>query len=145
MKNHKENFQITYSLKTIPIAVSALYQLLPICSVFTFTGSLGAGKTTLIKHLLTQCGITDVIVSPTFNYVVSYTNNQGQRFYHFDLYRMKSIHDFIDQGFNELLYEADSWSFIEWPEIIAPLLTKKVCNVFLDYYDEQRIMEYNIT
>jgi tRNA threonylcarbamoyladenosine biosynthesis protein TsaE len=138
-------YQTIYSLDTIDTIVTALYHLVPLCSVFTCKGDLGAGKTTLIKRLLLRCGVTDSIVSPTFTYVIPYTNSKGEIFYHFDLYRMPTLQDFIDAGFNELLYAPHSWSFIEWPEIIMPLLTKKACHIVLDYYTEQeRIITYTV-
>ena len=58
------------------------------CRIFTFTGPLGAGKTTLVQALLKASDVRDVITSPTFTYVNIYTNEVGQKFYHFDLYRL---------------------------------------------------------
>lgn len=136
--------KIIYSLETMERAVDALYVLMPQCTVFTFIGSLGAGKTTLVQHLLRRCGVQDVITSPTFTYVNAYKNVQGQTFYHFDLYRLSSLNDFLDAGFDEYLYAPDSWAFIEWPEIVMPLLTHKVCHSSIDYYDHQRMLEYTI-
>jgi tRNA threonylcarbamoyladenosine biosynthesis protein TsaE len=134
--------KIIYSLETIGNVVQVLYNLMPECSVFTFTGTLGAGKTTLVQHLLRHCGIKEVITSPTFTYVNIYTNEQGKTFYHFDLYRMHSLQDFLDAGFEEYLYQPNSWAFIEWPEIIMPLLTHRVCHVHITYYDRQRMLTY---
>ncbi len=136
--------KIIYSLETIDIPVNALYTLMPQCAVFTFTGNLGAGKTTLVQHLLRRCGVQEVITSPTFTYVNTYTNAQGQTFYHFDLYRMHSLNDFLDVGFDEYLYAPQSWAFIEWPEILTPLLKHKVCHNHIDYYDHQRVLEYTV-
>ena len=42
------------------------------CRIFTFKGPLGAGKTTMIKQFLKLSGVTDVITSPTFNYLNIY-------------------------------------------------------------------------
>ena len=48
-------------------------------------------------------------------------------------------------GFSELLYEANSWSFIEWPEIILPILNKNVCLINIEYYGEnKRKLTYEI-
>lgn len=141
---NKKN-QIIYALGEIDSVVESLAQLMPYCSVFTFSGSLGAGKTTLIKHLLAYCGVADLITSPTFLYVIPYTNDKGQIFYHFDLYRLKTVDDFIDAGFAEYLYAPNSWAFIEWPEIIQPLLKQKFCNVFIDYYGQnERIVNFEL-
>ncbi len=128
--------KITYSLTTLPTVVEHLITLMPDCAVFTFVGPLGAGKTTLIKQLLARCGVKEVVMSPTFTYVATYTNDRGQTFYHFDLYRFKTLHDFMQAGFDEYLYVPDSWAFIEWPEILKPILTHNVCAVTIDYVSE---------
>lgn len=137
---------IIYSLDTLDTAVDALCSLLKQYKVFTFTGTLGAGKTTLIKSILVRCGVKDIITSPTFTYMGSYVNDQGNTFYHFDLYRIPTLRDFVQAGFDEFLYAPNSWVFIEWPQIAMPLLTKNVCHVTLDYYGEdQRILSYTIS
>lgn len=127
---------LTYSVEDIPEIVRTLHELLGFCKVMTFTGSLGAGKTTLVQELLRYEGVQDVIQSPTFNYVSIYTTPSGLRFYHFDLYRLPSTRDFMEAGFHEYLYEPNSYALIEWPEIIMPLLKKQVCHVALDYVNE---------
>lgn len=114
-------------------------------AVYTFTGPLGAGKTTLIGAMLAQAGVTEPIVSPTFTTINIYKNAQGQHFYHFDLYRMQTLEEFLAAGFQEYLYAPNSWAFIEWPAIIAPLLDSRVCHVSLDYQTENdRILRFNV-
>jgi len=111
--------------------IDHLKSLLSVCQVFTFNGTLGAGKTTLVRMLLQQCGVEDVVTSPTFTYVNLYKNKQGKTFYHFDLYRIQTLDDFVAAGFDEYLYEENSISLIEWPELIQPLLKNSVCNVVI--------------
>lgn len=101
--------------------------------IFIFSGDLGAGKTTLIKALLKSSGINEVVQSPTFSYVNIYNNKKGQKFYHFDLYRISRLEDFYFMGFDQYIYQDNSWSFIEWPEIIMPILTHDVCHVTIEY------------
>ncbi len=110
-----------------------LLALLPQKKVFTFNGPLGAGKTTLVQKMLKKMGITEPVQSPTYTYVSVYTTPQGQKLYHFDLYRLTCCNDFTQAGFDEYLYQPDSWCFIEWPEVIDPLLKEQVCAVTLDY------------
>lgn len=127
---------MAYSVNELPQVAQTLHELLGFCKVMTFTGSLGAGKTTLIQELLAYEGVQDLVQSPTFGYVSVYTNPSGVRFYHFDLYRLRSMQDFMEAGFHEYLYEPNSYAFIEWPEIIMPLLKKQVCHVALEYLNE---------
>src|SRR5439155_12466456 len=95
-------------------------------AVFTFSGTLGSGKTTLVQSLLESCGVMEHVTSPTFTYVNCYKNNRGETFYHFDVYRIKNCQDFIQAGFDEYLYQPNSWAFIEWPESILSLLDHQV-------------------
>jgi tRNA threonylcarbamoyladenosine biosynthesis protein TsaE len=131
---------IKYGVEQVPAVAQQLANKLQNCRVMTFTGSLGAGKTTLIRELLRYKGIQEPITSPTFNYVNLYTNKLGQKFYHFDLYRIASLDDFCAAGFDEYLYQPNSWALIEWPEPVMPLLIHDVCHVEIDYCDEKRIL-----
>lgn len=124
--------QITYSLNQISDVVDTLLPLLQSAAVFTFTGTLGAGKTTLIKALLKKAGVLDVVTSPTFTYVNVYQASRGT-FYHFDLYRIATLDDFCAAGFDEYVYLPNSWAFIEWPAVIMPLLAKKACHIHIEY------------
>lgn len=130
---------IHYGQNEIDRVVEQLYALLGQCRVMTFQGPLGAGKTTLVRALLRRAGIQEVISSPTFSYVNIYKNAQGETFYHFDLYRLRTLDDFFQAGFDEYLNMPNSWCFIEWPEIIWPALSEPVCSVLLDYADHERI------
>lgn len=133
--------KVIYSLDQVPHVVEKLFALLATYKVITFTGPLGAGKTTLTRLLLQRCGvIADVITSPTFTYVNVYENAQGQTFYHFDCYRIKTLDEFKAAGFDEYLYQPKSFVFIEWPEIIMPILTHQACHVVIDYEGDKRSM-----
>ena len=91
--------------------------------VYAFDGQMGAGKTTFIKKLCEEMGTTDVVNSPTFAIVNVYDVEQPYKgeVYHFDCYRLKDIREAMDFGAEEYLYSGN-YCFIEWPEMIAPLL-----------------------
>lgn len=113
----------TISLSDIPHVVKDY--VIPHLSnknIITFIGPLGAGKTTFIKEIFKQYGITDIISSPTFSYVNTYKTPNNKTLHHFDLYRINSLESFIQSGFEDYLEDKDALIFIEWPEIIAPLL-----------------------
>jgi tRNA threonylcarbamoyladenosine biosynthesis protein TsaE len=134
------NMKIVYGINEISEVVEKLHGLLDTCKVMTFTGPLGAGKTTLTRLLLQRCGVTDLITSPTFTYVNVYENKQGKTFYHFDCYRIKTVQEFQAAGFDEYLYQPNSIVFIEWPEVVMPLLTHDVCHVVIEYAEDKRSM-----
>ena len=89
--------------------------------VFAFDGKMGAGKTTFIKHLCEAMGTEDVVNSPTFAIVNVYEVASGDEVYHFDCYRIKDIREAMDFGAEEYLYSGN-YCFIEWAEMIEPLL-----------------------
>ena len=113
-----------------------LVQRMKNTKVFTFTGPLGAGKTTLVQNMLRKCGVKGPIQSPTYTYITIYKNDDGTTFYHFDLYRLDTLDDFLQAGFDEYLYQPNSFCFIEWPEIIMFLLKKDVSHITLEYGPE---------
>ena len=123
-----------YGLDDIPRAVQYLKEKFKVCRVFALYGPLGAGKTTLARELLRGCGIEGPITSPTFTYLNVYKNAQGQKFYHFDLYRLENVNNFLEAGFDEYLSDEEGICFIEWPEVIEPLLKKGVCHVTIEYH-----------
>ena len=97
--------------------------------VFAFDGKMGAGKTTFIKHLCEAMGTEDVVNSPTFAIVNVYEVEElkGENgkvkteVYHFDCYRIKDLREAMDMGTEEYLYSGN-YCFIEWAEMIEPLL-----------------------
>lgn len=85
--------------------------------VWTFTGDLGAGKTTLIQALGKAIGIQDEISSPTYNYVNEYSGG----LYHFDCYRLDSVEQALNLGLEEYI-DSGQRCWVEWPEVISSLL-----------------------
>ncbi|RZK50617.1 MAG: tRNA (adenosine(37)-N6)-threonylcarbamoyltransferase complex ATPase subunit type 1 TsaE [Pedobacter sp.] len=87
---------------------------------FIFRGGMGAGKTTLIKEITKLIGSSDLVNSPTFSIVNEYHSPLGN-LYHFDFYRLKSITEAYDIGYEEYFY-SDHYCFVEWPEKVEELL-----------------------
>lgn len=124
--------ELIYTEQEIDAVGKMLFEHLQKVAVMTFKGDLGAGKTTLVQRLIRQAGYTGPVQSPTFSYVNAYETTLGT-LYHFDLYRLSSVRDFIEAGFAEYLYQPNSKALIEWPEIIIPLLEHDVCAVTIAY------------
>jgi tRNA threonylcarbamoyladenosine biosynthesis protein TsaE len=98
--------------------------------IITFNGTMGAGKTTLIKSICEIMKVGNVVTSPTFALVNEYITLAGEIIYHFDFYRVKKIEEIYDIGFEEYIYSGN-YCFIEWPEIVEQVLPKKVLKVFI--------------
>ena len=92
--------------------------------IILFYGEMGAGKTTLIKEICKQLGVTDTMSSPTFSIVNEYHTSSNKTIYHFDLYRIKNTEECLDLGMEEYLFSGN-YCFIEWPEVAMPLLPEK--------------------
>ena len=120
-------------------------------TVFAFYGKMGAGKTTFIKAICEELGVTDVITSPTFAIVNEYSlppagkslPNGGRlegALYHFDFYRIKRIEEVYDMGYEDYFYSG-ALCFIEWPELIEELLPDDAVRVsIVEQPDGSRII-----
>lgn len=110
------------SLSTIADAARQFVAAMDDRTVFAFRGKMGAGKTTFIKAVCQELGVTDVINSPTFAIVNEYRSDLGgELIYHFDFYRIKKIEEVYDMGYEDYFYSG-ALCFIEWPELIEDLL-----------------------
>jgi len=93
-------------------------------TVFALYGKMGAGKTTFVKALCQELGVTDVISSPTFAIVNEYRSDEtGELIYHFDFYRIKKLSDYFYSG---------ALCFIEWPELVEELLPGDAVKVTIE-------------
>ncbi|MGV1011979.1 MAG: tRNA (adenosine(37)-N6)-threonylcarbamoyltransferase complex ATPase subunit type 1 TsaE [Flavobacterium sp.] len=99
--------------------------------ILLFNGSMGVGKTTLIKSLAKKLGVTDATSSPTFSLVNEYQINDNQYVYHFDVYRLKNETEALDMGIDEYLYSGN-WCFIEWPENIPNLIPEEHSTITIE-------------
>ncbi len=80
---------------------------------FLLYGEMGAGKTTLTKHIVAALGCVEEVTSPTFTIMQSYQTNKGM-LWHVDLYRLDSPHQIDELGLDEL--NMQDMLIIEWPE-----------------------------
>jgi tRNA threonylcarbamoyladenosine biosynthesis protein TsaE len=65
------------------------------------TGELGAGKTTFVRGVARGTGSTAPVASPTFQLVRIYAGRV--QLAHVDLYRIETLSELADLGFDELL------------------------------------------
>ncbi len=82
-------------------------------------GDLGSGKTTMTRALARGMGLAGPVSSPTFALVQEYRGTVP--LFHFDPYRLETLDDMVDIGFEEYL-ERNGVIVVEWAERIVPLL-----------------------
>lgn len=119
---------ITFQEEEIQQAAAQFVSAMGTSTVFAFYGKMGAGKTTFIKALCHELGVTDTVNSPTFAIVNEYEDATGNPVYHFDFYRIKKLSEAYDMGCDEYFYSGNP-CFIEWPELIEELLPEEAVKV----------------
>jgi len=110
---------------------------------FAFFGKMGVGKTTLIKEMCDVLGVKDVVCSPTFAIVNEYSTASEEPVYHFDFYRLKSVAEAYDIGYEEYFYSG-CYCFTEWTEKVEELLPERYVRVEMEENDGVRLLKANI-
>ena len=87
----------------------------------TLQGPLGAGKTTLVRHLLRALGVAGRVKSPTYTVLEPYLLADGLEAAHFDFYRFNDPREWLDAGFRDV-FSRPGLKLAEWPEQAAGLL-----------------------
>lgn len=120
---HSKN---TEDLRTVCDYLCRLSETHPI---ITFSGSLGAGKTTLIRQLCGLLGVQEPVFSPSYSIVNEYRGTRGAVF-HFDCYRIKDEMEMYDIGYEDYFY-SNQLCLVEWPEMIPSLLPPDAVSVHI--------------
>lgn len=122
------------SVEELPALAQSVLQFAGDRKVFTFYAEMGAGKTTLIKEICKQLGSTDNFSSPTYSVVNEYAVADSasgiphSKLFHIDCYRLKNLEEALSIGMEEYL-SSDNFCFIEWPELVEPLLPDDVIKI----------------
>lgn len=129
------------SIEELPAVAKKILLLAGDCRIFAFIGPMGSGKTTLIKQMCIELGTIDDPVSPTFSIVNEYHTHKEGSIFHFDFYRIKSMNEVLDIGYEEYFF-SDSYCFIEWPELIQDVLPDRLVVVQItEEEDRSRTIE----
>lgn len=132
--------------------VSDIPSLAPVCArlatlsaqhrIITFSGEMGAGKTTLIKEFCNHLGVKDDISSPTFSLVNEYASPNGP-IYHFDLYRIRSEEEMYDIGYEDY-FDSGYLCLVEWPEMAPGIIPDSRMAVRIETEADARTITINL-
>ena len=114
-------------------------------NIIAFYGHMGAGKTTLVKNLCSKLGVQDEVNSPTFALVNEYQTETFDSVFHFDFYRIKSLEEVFDIGYEDYFY-GGSLCLLEWPELIDPIMPEHFIKVeiALGDTDDSRVVRCSV-
>ncbi len=123
-----------FTLSELPEIANRIIQDFP-HKVLLFYGKMGVGKTTLIKEIVKQLNVEDLVSSPTFSLVNEYHTNEGETIYHFDFYRIEKEEEALDIGIDDYFYN-NEWCLVEWPEKVKNLLPLNAVEIHLSLNDD---------
>ena len=128
-------------LNDLDTAAAEFAKIIQNHTIIAFYGQMGVGKTTFIAALCKQLGSNDIISSPTFSLINEYSDSKGQPIFHFDFYRIKSITEVFDIGYEDYLY-SNNLCLLEWPELVEELLPDQSVNVNIKMFEAtgERVM-----
>ena len=116
------------SVENLPNIANEIAKLLNKTNIVAISGTMGAGKTTLIKEICKVLKVEDTVNSPSFSIVNEYKTENEQIIYHFDFYRLKNIKELFDIGYEEY-FNSGNICLIEWPEIVEDYLPSNILNI----------------
>ncbi|MCK5153697.1 MAG: tRNA (adenosine(37)-N6)-threonylcarbamoyltransferase complex ATPase subunit type 1 TsaE [Spirochaetales bacterium] len=108
-------------------------------NIIALQGTLGSGKTTLVKGIALGLDIKDEITSPTYTIISEYTGKIN--LFHIDLYRIESIEEFELLGTDEFMYD-NNITIIEWSEKISDFLPKNTILIDISILPDKKRQIY---
>jgi tRNA threonylcarbamoyladenosine biosynthesis protein TsaE len=103
-------------------------------------GNLGAGKTTLVRHLLRAAGVQGRIKSPTYAVLEPHQAGDEDKvwpIWHFDFYRFNDPQEWADAGFRDV-FAGPGLKLMEWPDKVTGQLPSPDWVIALHALDENQ-------
>ena len=96
-----------------------LSKTIPFGSTIFMVGDLGSGKTTFTKGFASGLGFSNQVQSPTYPILNEYSH-YNNFIYHFDLYRLKSVSEFLEIGGIEYLSSSNGICTVSYTHLTLP-------------------------
>ena len=118
-------------------------------ALVTLHGDLGAGKTTLVRHLLRALGVQGRIKSPTYAVVEPHEvagPGRSLSIWHFDFYRFSDPREWEDAGFRDI-FASTGLKLCEWPQNAAGVMpTPDIeLNIEVDDAEQRQVTIHALT
>ncbi len=107
--------------------------------VYCLYGEPGAGKTVFTQGFASGLGIAEPVSSPTFTIIQEYDGGRIP-LYHFDVYRIGSVDEMDEIGFDDYLF-GGGVCLIEWANLIEEILPGHAVSVTIEK-DPERGYDY---
>ena len=142
------NLRKINSLKELEQLSCDLAQKIKIPQIVLLKGELAVGKTQMVKYMAEALGREKNLVnSPTFSIINTYSQKNSFDIHHIDLYRIQSDEELNNIAFWDFFYTS-SLIFIEWPEkvenTLPPLWNKLSITAEFSKDNSQRIFKWEI-
>lgn len=134
----KKRTVLTHSIEeTLDFAKKLAGELKP-GTVLCLEGQLGSGKTTFVKGLAEGLGLKrpDQVKSPTF--VLMHIYKAKTPLYHFDCYRLNSLEELENIGFEDFVNDPHAISCVEWAEKAGGLIPVTARHIHFEILDASR-------
>lgn len=103
--------------------------------VYTLVGDLGAGKTVFAQGFAAGLGVQEPVNSPTFTILQVYEEGRLP-FYHFDVYRIGSVEEMDEIGYEDCIY-GGGVCLIEWANLIEEILPEQYFEILMERNQER--------
>ena len=123
-------------LEAIDKAAKDFIPFLGTVKIVAISGEMGAGKTTFVKAVCRELGVSQVVSSPTFALINEYFTSKGESIYHIDLYRIEKPEELFDIGYEDYLFSG-AICFIEWPDKAPELIPDDALYIKIEVMEDQ--------
>jgi tRNA threonylcarbamoyladenosine biosynthesis protein TsaE len=109
-------------------------------TVVTLKGDLGSGKTTFVRLLAHELGVSSRVTSPTFviekRHKIPSGKSSFKSLVHIDAYRLEGVGENIGIDFEDIFADFNNLICVEWPEYISSVLPLPDISLEFEFIDE---------